>query len=253
VADTGNHTIRRIDMASGQVATLAGLAGLPGSGNSPNARFNQPVGVALSPDGSLILVADTGNHTIRRVDVATCQVTTIAGLAGLPGSVNGTGSAARFNQPTGIVISSDGSFALIGDSGNNTLRKLVIATGQVTTVASPLAVTRIGVAQSSGRRMIVPSNTDGCSVLVADNTDHTIRQVRLSTGAVSPVAGSPGLAGASNGVGAAARFDAPAGVVLLGAGTALVADTNNHTIRRIDTIQTPACALSRSYLPLVRR
>jgi hypothetical protein len=255
VADSSNHIIRKVVIATGDAITIAGRRGLPGSSNgiSSTAQFSQPLGIALNTAGTFALVADTGNHTIRRVDVASGQVTTLAGLAGAPGSTNGTGSAARFNQPTGIAISSDGSFALIGDSGNDALRKLVIATGQVSTVASPLAFTRIGIAQSGGRRMIVPSNTDGCSVLVADNADHTIRQVRLSTGAVSPVAGSPGLAGASNGVGAAARFDAPAGVVLLGAGIALVADTNNHTIRRIDTIQTPACTVPRAYLPMLRR
>ena len=95
VADTGNHTIRKVTPA-GVVTTLAGLAGSSGSadGTGSAARFNYPPGVAVDSAGN-VYVADTGNHTIRKVTPAGV-VTTLAGLAGSSGSADGTGSAARF-------------------------------------------------------------------------------------------------------------------------------------------------------------
>ena len=115
--------------------TLAGNAGygsVDGTGGA--ARFNQPAGVAADNAGNLY-VADTGNHTIRKVTPAGL-VTTLAGLEGSAGSVDGTGSAAQFNAPTGVAVDSAGNVYL-ADTGNNTIRK-VTAAGVVTTLDRPL-------------------------------------------------------------------------------------------------------------------
>src|ERR1017187_6539577 len=89
--------------------TLAGLAGNYGSadGAGSAARFDYPDGLAVDGAGN-IYVADTYNHTIRKVTPAGV-VTTLAGLAGFSGSANGTGSAARFNYPYGVAVDTNGN------------------------------------------------------------------------------------------------------------------------------------------------
>src|SRR5207245_2450146 len=130
VADTNNHTTRQITPA-GVVTTLAGLAGINGSadGTGSAARFNYPVGVATDSSGN-VYVADTFNHTIRQITPAGV-VTTLAGLAGTSGSVDGTGSAARFYRPYGVATDSSGN-AYVADGNNNTIRKGFLPPPQLT-------------------------------------------------------------------------------------------------------------------------
>jgi sugar lactone lactonase YvrE len=131
VADASNHTIRRIDRA-GTVRTIAGLTRAQGSvdGPGPQARLNYPTGVAVDRHGN-IFVADTGNGTIRKLSVEGVM-TTIAGEAGMRGSVDGVGSAARFTAPGGIVVDADGTLYVA--SHDDTIRR-VSAEGVVTTIA----------------------------------------------------------------------------------------------------------------------
>ena len=104
VSDNSNYTIRRIDLATSEVTTIAGSPGERGSANGTGAaaRFGYPAGMVLSADGSTLYLCDVTNHTIRRVDLATSAVTTIAGLAEQSGYVDATGSAARFYYPTAL-------------------------------------------------------------------------------------------------------------------------------------------------------
>ena len=93
-----------------------------------------PTGIALSRDGATLFVADTVNHKIRQVDVATGAVTTLAG-SGEEGDADGVGAAAQFNVPQRLALSSDGATLFIADSGNDKIRQLDVATGAVTTLA----------------------------------------------------------------------------------------------------------------------
>ena len=122
VADAWNHTIRKITPA-GAVSTLAGLAGNFGSADGTNskARFNRPAAIALDSETNLF-VTDFLNHTIRKITPGG-TVSTIAGLAGVWGSADGTNSAARFFQPQGIHPA-DSATLFVVDSGNQTLRKI---------------------------------------------------------------------------------------------------------------------------------
>jgi sugar lactone lactonase YvrE len=122
VADYGNSTIRKVTSA-GVVTTLAGLAYNVGStdGTGSAARFNYPRGVAVDSSGN-VYVADYWNHTIRKVTSAGV-VTTLAGLAGSSGSADGTGSAARFNGPSGVAVDSSTN-VYVADQGNHTIRKI---------------------------------------------------------------------------------------------------------------------------------
>src|SRR6267378_1010209 len=108
VADSSNHTIRKITPA-GVVSTLAGTAGLPGSTDATGAAasFNGPFGVATDSAGN-VYVADSNNHTIRKITPAGV-VSTLAGTAGLTGSTDATGTAARFNYPRGVATDSAGN------------------------------------------------------------------------------------------------------------------------------------------------
>ena len=146
VADTSNHTIRQIDVATGVVSTLAGLAGSygPANGTGAAARFNTPRGISYSePSGAYtqgrLFVADTYNNTIRQIDVATGVVSTLAGQAGSAGSTDGTGTAARFNTPRDISYSAPSGVytqgrLFVADRDNHSIRQIDIATGAVTTV-----------------------------------------------------------------------------------------------------------------------
>src|SRR5205823_3909645 len=130
VADTNNHTIRKVT-PTGVVTTLAGTAGENGSvdGTGSAARFYDQVSVSVDSSGN-VYVADTANHTIRKV-TPTGVVTTLAGTAGETGSVDGTGSAARFYGQLGVSVDSSGN-VYVADIGNHTIRK-VTPTGVVTT------------------------------------------------------------------------------------------------------------------------
>ena len=82
-------------------------------GTGAAATFDSPSGITYSPDGTTVLVADTLNHKIRKIDVASGAVTTLAG-SGVQGSADGTGAAATITKPWSITYSPDGFFALAG-------------------------------------------------------------------------------------------------------------------------------------------
>jgi hypothetical protein len=239
VADTLNHTIRKITSA-GVVSTLAGSTGSSGSadGTGSAARFFAPRDIAVDATGN-VYVGDTNNFTVRKITPAGA-VSTLAGLAGSAGSVDGAGSAARFAAPQGIALDAAGNL-YVADSSNFTIRKITPA-GVVATLAG-----------SAGN----PGNTDGTggsarfsnptsvaldatgNVYVADFSNHTIRKI-TPAGVVSTLAGSAGLLGSNDGTGSAARFSNPLGVAVDAAGNVYVADFNNDTIRKI----TPAGVVS---------
>ena len=148
VADFVNHTIRRIVISSGVVTTIAGKAGESGSADDASggddARFNGPTGIAS--DGSeTLFITDQLNHTIRKIVFSSgvaASVSTLAGTALQSGTDDGTGSAARFNLPFGISCCGGSPSALyIADSGNHSIREVVVSSGVVTTPVGSVAGT----------------------------------------------------------------------------------------------------------------
>lgn len=132
VADTDNHSIRKVTR-SGAVSTLAGTV-QPGfvDGVGADARFNEPVGIALDAHGT-IFIADNQNHCLRQLKPGDRTVSTVAG-DGERGFADGQGAAARFNDPCGIAIDAHGHI-IVADLGNDCIRKVMSAEGRVTTVA----------------------------------------------------------------------------------------------------------------------
>jgi streptogramin lyase len=232
VADEGNNTIRKVT-PGGVVTTLAGQAGGSGSadGTASVARFNGPTGPAVDSAGN-VYVADEGNNTIRKVTPGGV-VTTLAGLAGLHGSADGTGSAAQFDWPSGVAVDSAGK-VYVGDRGNHTIRK-VTPDGVVTTPAGQPGRWGSADGTGSGAQFDWPSGVavdSAGNLYVADSGNCTIRKVTPG-GVVTTVAGLADIWGSTDGTGSAARFDGPWGVAVDSAGNVYVADTYNDTIRKV--------------------
>jgi sugar lactone lactonase YvrE len=264
VADTGNHTIRKITVA-GVVTTLAGVAGQSGSadGTGSAARFYGPGAIAVDAGGN-VYVADTGNYSIRKI-TPDGAVTTLAGT----GATSGT-----FSDPVGIAVDGNGT-VYVGDGWSGKILE-IDSGGAVTTLAVTGARISwpIGVAVDGANNLYVSdfpmgavekitpaglatilagaghgSSGDGTdptfsgphgltldrsgNVYVADNS--RIRKI-TSAGVVTTLAGmwaSGTVNGDTDGTGTAAAFCEPQGVAVDGAGNVYVADTGNHTIRKI--------------------
>ena len=113
--DQQNQLLRKINLTTALVTTVAGTVGLPGTadGVGTAAGFNTPSGVTMNAAGTLALVADWQNSAVRRVNLTTGAVTTLAGKAGNVGTADGVGSSARFTYPVSVGIAPSGTFALV--------------------------------------------------------------------------------------------------------------------------------------------
>lgn len=233
VVDRGNHSIRAV-AANGSVTTIAGSSPQTGEANGPaqDARFQNPTGVAVNASG-VVYVADSGNHALRQIQLDG-TVTTFAGLSGSSGSADGTGSAARFNQPFGLACDLSNGALYVSDLLNQTVRK-VLPSGQVTTFAGSPGEHGVADGLGSAARFdsllglaVGPDH----EVYVADTINQTIRKIS-PVGEVTTLAGKPRQAGQTDGLGSSARFNNPTGVAVDGRGTVYVADHGNHTIRAV--------------------
>ena len=230
VGDRTGHAIRKV-APNGIVSTVAGSANVRGyrDGTTTTAQFFKPSGVAIDANGTLY-VTDTYNCTIRTVNGIT--VTTVAGQL-LAGTTDGIGSSARLFCPHGIAVANDGT-VYFSDSYNQTIRKLAPG-GSVTTIAGQAGTqgSTDGAAADARFRYPFGLALDGSGNLyVADNTNHTIRKI-TSAGVVSTIAGLARTPGSDDGVGTTARFAGPTDVKVDKDGNLYVADSSNHTIRRI--------------------
>ncbi|WP_410210311.1 hypothetical protein [Aquirhabdus sp.] len=230
VADNYNNAIRKIT-PSGFVTTIGHTSnngGLDSTG--VEARFNSPSSIAVDSKDN-IYVADTNNVIIRKI-TPSGVISTIAGKAYTPGSADGTGSDARFNQPVGITVDKNGNI-YVSDAGNENIRKIT-ADGVVTTLAgsvstSAIAIDGIGTAAHFRSPKGIAVDDNGY-IYVADMMSSTIRKITPS-GVVTTLAGTSNVFAYADGTGAAAKFDYPQDVAVDKNGNVLVAD--NGTIRKI--------------------
>ena len=227
IADSGNATIRRIQVSNGGVTTIAGQPG------TSSVTFQDPSSVAVDSSGN-IYVADTMNNAIRKI-ASSGAITTLAGNVGAAGASDGIGIAAAFNRPQGIAADSSGNL-YVADTNNCMIRKIVASTGAVSTLAGEAGVTGSADGAGTAAMFNYPSalavDTSG-NVYVADTENHTIRAI-TPAGLVTTVAGIAGSSGCADGVGKAAQFNSPSALAVdTTSGNLYVADTDNFTIRMV--------------------
>jgi len=182
--------------------------------------------ISCSDEEESTTTTDTTALVIAEVTV----VTTVAGT-GSTGSANGTGTSASFNGPYGITT--DGTNLYVADGSNHLIRKIVISTGAVTTVAGTgSSGSANGTGTSASFNNPRGITTDGTNLYVAEYDNHLIRKIVISTGAVTTVAGT-GSSGSANGTGTSASFNRPTGITT-DETNLYVTDTYNHLIRKIE-------------------
>lgn len=234
IADYGNFTYRRARTSDGYLSTLAGTSLVSGStdGAGVDALFNTPVAIT-SASGS-IFISDYINNTVRKVS-SDNVVSTFAGSAGVMGSTDGTGSVARFNRLRDITVVGDNIFVCDGE--NYTIRKITLS-GMVSTFAGSAGV--LGSTDGSGSAASFSIIRGMCAdpvgnIYVSDTDNNTIRKI-TPDGEVTTIAGLAGQSGAVDGVGSSARFNFPRGMWHDGGNTIYLADSDNHAVRKINTI-----------------
>ncbi|WP_372788792.1 hypothetical protein [Paraconexibacter sp.] len=245
VVDTLHHQVRRVG-PDGMIATVAGSGaqGFSGDGGPAlGAALDTPAAVALLPDGGF-LVADTGNHRIRRV-LPDGSIATVAGgaVAGFAGD-GGPAAQSLLSSPQDVAVASDGA-VVIADTGNARLRRIT-PDGTMTTIAG------VGPGFAGDGESARSARLDGPvsiaalrngGFLVADAGNDRVRRI-TPLGTVFTVAGtSAGLAG-DGGLAKGARLRAPGGLATLPGGGFVVADTGNSRVRRVSDVGAVPAAVS---------
>jgi DNA-binding beta-propeller fold protein YncE len=184
ITDSLNYRVRRLDMVSNAVTTVAGLTQGFADGTGTNAQFNQFMfQLAIDPTGAYALISDHSNHRIRRLAIASTQVTTLAG-SGATGFQDGVGTNAVFNRTRGVSIDPTGAYALILDGDNHRIRRILIATSQVTTLAGTGAASAVdgaGAQAAFNQPTGICIDASGTFALVADFGNNRIRHIALAS------------------------------------------------------------------------
>ncbi len=239
IADTFNHRVRRV-APGGEVTTLAGTgqAAFSGDGGpAAGATLHFPQGVTLDPQAASIYVADSANHRVRRVDLASGVITTVAGSAAAGfGGDGGPATDAVLQDPKAVHVAPSGDL-YIADTANDRIRR-VDRSGIITTVAGTGVTGFSGdggpatAAQFDSPRSLAADA--GGNLYVADDNNHRVRRIDPS-GVINTVAGvgSKGFSG-DGGPALSAELNHPRGLAVDGSGALYIADSMNARVRVID-------------------
>jgi GT2 family glycosyltransferase/DNA-binding beta-propeller fold protein YncE len=249
VADSNNHVIRRIDARNSNIEPVAGNhdagSGFSGdNGLATQAQLDTPNGVALAPDGDLV-VADSHNQRIRRVDRATGVITTIAGSgdAGYDGDDRPATDAA-LNTPSAVAAAPNGDI-YIADTLNYRVRMIDAKTGLIHTVAGNGMPGETGDVGDGGPATSATLNMPSDVALdpktgdlyVADMHHNRIRRIDARTHLIATVAGGEWGYSGDGGPAVKARLAGPAGIAVVpepdGKVTLFIADYYNGHVRAV--------------------
>ncbi len=176
VTDSGSSSIRMISVPDMVVKTIGGQVGEGGEGKvdgpPSKSKFNRPRGCAT--DGKFLYISDTGNNLIRKIDLSTMTASAVAG-SGEEGDKNGAAAEAQFNNPG--AMATDGTTLYVLDADNHAIRKINLASNEVSTLT--LVNGHIG----SGCAL----SKDGHTLYFSDTTENAVQQVDTSNGNVTPV------------------------------------------------------------------
>jgi sugar lactone lactonase YvrE len=228
VADSGSHTIKKIDIAKDEVSIAAGVENKSGyaDGDAGTALFNAPIGIAID-ENDRIYVADTYNDRIRMIENG--KVSTLAGSAqGFADSDNAP--QAKFDTPCGLAVTKDGGL-LVADTGNKRIR-LIDKSGKVSTIAGGGdKFTTFSTPLETAFSEPVDVKVDSRGVIfIADAAENTV--YALGRGILPLVEKlTPGKRGLADGDLNSARFNRPSGIAFDGDGNIFIADSENQLVR----------------------
>jgi streptogramin lyase/sugar lactone lactonase YvrE len=240
IADLGNNVVREVIKATGKITTVAGngTAGYSGdNGPASAAELNQPTVLAFDSAGDLF-IADANNNVVREVEKATGNIITVAGngTVGYSGD-NGPATSAELNIPFGLAFDTAGNL-FITDSGNNVIREVVKASGNIVTFAGDGTA---GYSGDGGPATAAELNYSGSiafdaagNLFIADYKNNVIREVLKATGNIITVAGN-GTAGynGDNVPATAAELNEPNDIAIDSAGDIFIADFRNNIVREL--------------------
>ena len=241
IADTYNNRIRKKNISTGKVSTIAGtgIAGFSGdNGLAVLAMINNPTGIALDTAGN-IYIADQGNNRIRKINIATGKINTAAGNGVVGYSGDGAAATlAKLNSPTALALDSTGNI-YIADYSNHCIRKVTKATGKITTIAG---TGNAGYSGDAAAANLAELNNPGGvavddigNVFVADQGNYVIRKISAATGNISTFAGTGSQGFSGDGAAAtSADLDSPSGVAVDTSGNVYITELGNRV--RIVTI-----------------
>jgi DNA-binding beta-propeller fold protein YncE len=242
IAEGDGNVVRRIENGSGRISTIVGSGrrGYDGDdGLATKAAFNNLVAIAVADTGDIYIV-DRLNSRVRRYEVKTGIVTTVAGDGTKAyGGDGGPGTKAQLKEPHDCVFDGKGGL-LIADVADCRVRRLDLKAGVITTFAGTGVRTRSGdggpavKASFAGSRALAVDPRNG-DVYVVEREGNAIRRIDGRTGIVTPFAGTgkKGYEG-DRGPAKAATFNGPKGLYCDAKGNLYVVDTENHAIRCID-------------------
>jgi len=217
VSDSGNLAIRRVDIATRAVTTVAAVDYVPG-------------GLAFGSQGALYVV-DSAYSSVRQVDVTTGTTTVLAGTVGRAcGTADGVGTAATFCGPLGMTYDGVGSLYV---TDNQTVRRIELASKRVTTIAGSPGVTGSRDGKGAAALFDQPSALacDGAGNLyVADSFNATVRRIVLATGEVTTPVGHPGQYGVVLGPLGSARLNGPEGLAPGPGGSLFITDIDENVV-----------------------
>lgn len=240
IADTMNHRVRRVDAATGVIATVAGTGQHRWSGDggpATRAALNEPAALAVDERGDLY-IADQSNNRVRKVDMTTGVMTTVAGTGETGYTGDGVPAVeAGVSGPSGLAIGPDGAL-YIADTFSGRIRRIDPATGVISTVAGDGGEYRFSglpneFSTSLSRPYGIALDAAG-NLLITDSDSHLIRRWDRKKKIITRLAGS-GQAqfGGDGGDPLAGSLNYPFGVLVDSAGNVYIADTFNHRIRMI--------------------